>query len=109
MPCEWKRNVRYHRRSPAPQRRSECRPRSRRRQTMERLVQTLLAMADAEIGPDEAQHRHSIMHLTTIIRDMTGRIAEADDTTFAAIVREAAMLIRSLQRRQADAARFTVH
>ncbi|MBP2448985.1 hypothetical protein [Rhizobium leguminosarum] len=62
-------------------------PRSRRRQTMERLVQTLLAMADAEIGPEEAQHRHSIIHLTTIIRDM----------------------IRSLQRRRADAARFTVH
>jgi hypothetical protein len=40
---------------------------------------------------------------------MTGRIAEADDATFSAIVREAAMLIRSLQRRQADAARFTVH
>ncbi|EGE57681.1 hypothetical protein RHECNPAF_41004 [Rhizobium etli CNPAF512] len=75
---------------------------------MERLVQTLLAMAEVEIGPDEAQHRHSIIHLTTIIRDMTGRIAEADDTTFAAIVREAAM-IRSLQRRRADAARFTVH
>ncbi|ANM19268.1 hypothetical protein AMK06_PA00021 (plasmid) [Rhizobium sp. N541] len=84
-------------------------PRSRRRQTMERLVETLLAMADAEIGPDEVQHRHSIIHLTTIIRDMTGRIAEADDTTFAAIVREAAMLICSLQRRRADAARFTVH
>ncbi|ANL31824.1 hypothetical protein AMC90_PD00799 (plasmid) [Rhizobium phaseoli] len=76
---------------------------------MERLVQALLSMANAEIGPDEAHHRHSIIHLTTIIRDMTGRIAEADDTTFAATVREAAMLIRSLQRRRADAARFTVH
>ncbi|MBB3646432.1 hypothetical protein FHX14_002629 [Rhizobium sp. BK619] len=84
-------------------------PRSRRRQTMERLVETLLAMADAEIGPGEVQHRHSIIHLTMIIRDMTGRIAEADDPTFAAIVREAAMLIRSLQRRQADAAGCTVH
>ncbi|MBX5156707.1 MULTISPECIES: hypothetical protein [unclassified Rhizobium] len=84
-------------------------PKSRRRQTMERLVQTLLTMADAEIGPEEAQHRHSIIHLTTIIGDMTGTIAEADDPTFAAIVREAAVLIRSLQRRQADAARFTVH
>jgi|GEM_PF-1915370 len=56
-------------------------PRCRRRQTMERLVETLLAMADAEIGPEEVQHRYSIIHLTTIIRDMTGRIAEADDTT----------------------------
>lgn len=60
-------------------------------------MQALLAMADAEIGPEEAQHRHSIIHLTTSIHDMTGRIAEAEDTTFAAIVREAAMLIRSLR------------
>ncbi|TBF43691.1 hypothetical protein ELG72_32040 (plasmid) [Rhizobium leguminosarum] len=84
-------------------------PRTRRRQTMERLVQTLLAMADTEMGSEDPQHRHSIIHLTTIIREMTGRIAEADDVTFSAIVREAAMLILSLQRRQADAARFTVH
>ncbi|ULR47704.1 hypothetical protein [Rhizobium sp. K102] len=80
-------------------------PRSRRRQIMERLVQTLLAMVDAEIGPKETRHRQSIIHLMTIIRDMTGRIAEADDPTFAAIVREAAMLIRSLQRRRTDAAK----
>ncbi|MBB4575901.1 hypothetical protein GGI59_004263 [Rhizobium lentis] len=72
-------------------------PRSRRRQTMERLVQALLAMADAEIGPEEAQDRHSIIHLTTSFHDMTGRIAEADDTSFAAIVGEAAMLIHSLR------------
>ncbi|PDV87801.1 hypothetical protein CO652_13870 [Rhizobium sp. H4] len=84
-------------------------PRSRRRQIMERLVQTLLTRVDAEIGLEEARHRQSIIHLTTIIRDMTGRIAEADDPTFAAIVREAAMLIRSLQRRRADAASFTAH
>ncbi|EJZ20028.1 hypothetical protein NE852_25715 (plasmid) [Rhizobium sp. Pop5] len=84
-------------------------PRSRRRQTMERLVQALLAMVDSGFGPDDVQNRHSIIHLTTIIRDMTGRIAEADDATFQAIVREAAMLIRSLERRRADAARFTVH
>lgn len=68
-------------------------------------METLLAMAYAEIGPEEARHRQSIIHLTTIIRDMTGRIAEADDPTFAAIVREAAMLIRSLQRRRTDAAK----
>ncbi|RUM24072.1 hypothetical protein EFQ99_19170 [Rhizobium vallis] len=84
-------------------------PRSRRRQTMERLVQALLAMADSGFGPDDVQSRYSIIHLTTIIRDMTGRIAEADDATFQAIVREAAMLIRSLERRRTDAARFTVH
>lgn len=82
-------------------------PRTRRRQTMERLVQTLLAMADA--GSEDPQHRHSIIHLTTIIRDMTGRIAEADDATFSAIVREAVMLVRSLQQRQADVVRLTVH
>lgn len=84
-------------------------PRSRRRQTMNRLVDALLAMADSQFGPEDAQSRHSIIHLTTIIRDMTGRIADADDATFSAIVREAAMLIRSLERRKADAARFTVH
>lgn len=84
-------------------------PRSRRRQTMNRLVDALLAMADGQFGPEDAQNRYSIIHLTTIIRDMTGRIAEADDATFSAIVREAAMLIRSLERRKADAARFTVH
>ncbi|SCB58204.1 hypothetical protein GA0061105_104128 [Rhizobium aethiopicum] len=84
-------------------------PRSRRRQTMDRLVQALLAMADSQFGPEDAQNRHSIIHLTTVIRDMTGRIADADDATFSAIVREAAMLIRSLERRRADAARFTVH
>ncbi|OWV89130.1 hypothetical protein ATY78_19580 [Rhizobium sp. R635] len=84
-------------------------PRSRRRQTMNRLVDSLLAMADSQFGPEDAQNRHSIIHLTTIIRDMTGRIADADDATFSAIVREAAMLIRSLERRKADAARFTVH
>ncbi|MEF0941909.1 hypothetical protein [Rhizobium sp. BR 362] len=84
-------------------------PRSRRRQTMDCLVQALLAMADSEFGPEDAQSRQSILHLTTIIRDMTERIAEADDATFSAIVREAAMLIRSLERRRADAARFTVH
>ncbi|MBX4904792.1 hypothetical protein HJA83_26140 [Rhizobium bangladeshense] len=84
-------------------------PRSRRRQTMDRLVQALLAIADSQFGPDDAQNRHSISHLTAIIRDMTGRIADADDATFSAIVREAAMLIRSLERRRADVARFTVH
>ncbi|RUM08828.1 hypothetical protein [Rhizobium chutanense] len=84
-------------------------PRSRRRQTMERLVQTLLAMADAETGSEDPQHRTSIVRLTTIIRDMTGRIAEADDATFSAIVREAAMLLRSLQLRQAEPATSSVH
>ncbi|WP_411195681.1 hypothetical protein [Rhizobium sp.] len=84
-------------------------PRTRRRQTMERLVQTLLAMADAETGSEEAQHRTSIVRLTTIIRDMTARIAEADDATFSAIVREAAMLLRSLQLRQAEPATYSVH
>jgi flagellar biosynthesis regulator FlaF len=84
-------------------------PRDRRRQTMERLIQTLLDMADNGIGPEEAQQRASIIHLTTIIGDMTGRIAQADDQTFSAIVREAAMLVRSLQRRQADATKSTVH
>ena len=84
-------------------------PRSRRRQTMDRLVQALLAMANTEFGPEDAQSRSAIIHLTTIIRDMTGRIADADDATFSGIVREAAMLIRTLQRRQAEGARFTVH
>lgn len=84
-------------------------PRSRRRQTMERLVETLLAMADAETASEDAQHRTSIVQLTTIIRDMTGKIAEADDATFSAIVREAAMLLRSLQLRQAEPATSSVH
>ncbi|ARO33060.1 hypothetical protein NXC14_PB00237 (plasmid) [Rhizobium sp. NXC14] len=84
-------------------------PRSRRRQTINHLVQALLAMADSQLGLEDAQNRHSMIHLTTIIRDMTGRIADADDVTFSAIVREAAMLIRSLERRRADAAKFTVH
>jgi len=84
-------------------------PKTRRRQTMERLVQTLLDMADAATGPEAGRYRGSIIHLTTIISDMTGRIAQADDVTFSAIVREAAMLVRGLQQRQADAARFTVH
>lgn len=84
-------------------------PRSRRRQTMERLVHALLRMADSQFGPEDAQSRQSLVHLTTIIRDMATRIAEADDATFSAIVREAAMLIRSLERRRTYAARFTVH
>jgi len=83
-------------------------PKTRRRQTMERLVQTLLNMADAATGPDAGRYRGSIIHLTTIISDMTGTIAQADDATFSAIVREAAMLIRGLQQRPADAA-STVH
>ncbi|MBX5223179.1 hypothetical protein HJC06_18545 [Rhizobium sp. NLR9b] len=83
-------------------------PRSRRRQTMERLVHALLRMTDSQVGPEDAHSRQSLLHLTTIIRDMTTRIAEAD-ATFSAIVREAAMLIRSLERRRTDAARFTVH
>lgn len=84
-------------------------PRTKRRQTMERLVQTLLDMANAATGPEAGHYRSSITHLTTIIGGMTDRIAQADDTTFSAIVREAAMLVHSLQQRQADAAVFTVH
>lgn len=83
-------------------------PKTRRRQTMERLVQTLLDMADAATGPDAGRYRGSIIHLTTIISNMTGKIAQADDAAFSAIVREAAMLIHGLQQRQADAV-FTVH
>jgi hypothetical protein len=45
-------------------------------------VQTLLAMANAEMGSEDSLRRRSIIHLTTIIREMTGRIAEADDATF---------------------------
>jgi hypothetical protein len=84
-------------------------PKCHRRQTIRRLVLALVTMADHGLGLDESQHRASIMQLASIVGDMAGKIAQADDVTFSAIVREAAMLVRSLQRRQAEMTRFTAH
>lgn len=33
----------------------------------------LVRMADSQFGPDDAQSRQSLIHLTTIIRDMTNK------------------------------------
>lgn len=76
-----------------------------RRQIIERLVRTLTEMA----GDGAKEKSIPIMRLTMVINDMAGRIAEADDASFSAIVKEAAMLLRTLHRRKEDMARFTVH
>ncbi len=80
-----------------------------RRQVIEHLVETLTEMAGAEPERTGDQHHEMIMRLTVLIRDMTGRIAEADDANFSVIVGESAMLVRTLQRRRDAIARFTVH
>ncbi|WP_442219891.1 hypothetical protein [Rhizobium sp. 2YAF20] len=66
-------------------------------------------MADRGVGLDEAQHRASIMQLASIVGDMAGKIVQADDLTFSAIVKEAATLVVRQQRRQTEMTRFTMH
>lgn len=78
-----------------------------RRQAMNQLVKMLLAMA--ETGGDDARERALVIRLTEIIGDLTGKIAQADDATFSAIVKEAAMLVQSLQQRHAGGTAFRIH
>jgi hypothetical protein len=80
-----------------------------RRQVIGRLVRTLTEMAGDGTKGEGSPYRIPIVRLTVVIGDMADRIAEADDASFSAIVREAAMLLRTLHRREEGIARFTIH
>lgn len=83
--------------------------RESRRQVIDRLVQTLTEMMTAFVSHDDSQHSISIVRLVSVLQGMTSRIADADDATFSAIVRESALLLHTLERRRQEMARFTVH
>lgn len=80
-----------------------------RRQVIERLVWALVDITERQGSVYEPNHRALIMRLTIIIGDMTARISHADNAAFSTIIREAAMLVSLLQRRQPETAVFTVH
>ena len=80
-----------------------------RRHVIERLVQTLTKMANDAAGTGDVQHQLPVLRLVGVVKEMTVMIAEADDASFSAIVREAALLVLTLQRRQQEMAKFTVH
>lgn len=80
-----------------------------RRQVIERLVWALVDITERQGSVYEPNHRALIMRLTMIVGDMTARINQADNATFSAIIREAAMLVSLLRRRQPETAVFTVH
>jgi hypothetical protein len=84
-------------------------PKEHRRHIIERLVQTLSKMANDAAGSGDIQHQLPIVRLVGVVKEMTVMIAEADDASFSAIVREAALLVRTLQRRQLEMAKFTIH
>ncbi len=79
-----------------------------RRRIISHLVVMLSGMTYPMNGYDE-RSQISIERLTAVIQAMTNSIATADDATFSAIVREAALLIRTLRHRQADFSRSTIH
>jgi hypothetical protein len=66
-------------------------------------------MASDAAGSGDIQHQLPIVRLVGVVKEMTVMIAEADDASFSAIVREAALLVRTLQRRQQEMAKFTIH
>src|ERR1700712_5703059 len=80
-----------------------------RRHAMATLVEILVDVSSGLGDPEDAKHRAAITQLTTVIGDMTGRIARADDRGVAAIMTEAATLVRGLQHREAKLTRATVH
>jgi hypothetical protein len=81
---------------------------ARRRQIINHLVQTLAGLAAGMEGENEVS-QESISRLIAILRAMSESIASADDTTFNAIMREAALLVRAVRERQAYFSQFTVH
>lgn len=81
--------------------------RDERRKAMKQLVEMLLVMA--ETGGDDVRERALVIRLTEIIGGMTVKIAQADDATFSAIVKEAAMLVQSLQQRHAGGIASRLH
>ncbi|CAN7650486.1 hypothetical protein [Pararhizobium sp. LjRoot238] len=80
-----------------------------RRQVIERLVHAMMQMVTAFESHGDAQHLIPIVQLIAVIEEMAGRIADADDATFSAIVEETASLLRTLEQRRQEMAIFTVH
>lgn len=87
---------------------SDMTPRSRRRQVIGQLVRALSDIIHRLDGQEE-RSQASIVRLTATLQAMTDSIATADDITFSAIMREAALLIRTLKHRQTDFTPFTIH
>lgn len=83
--------------------------RHHRRRTMVMLVRTLVDLSDGFSDPADPKHRAEIAQLTTIIGSMSGRIAQADDQTFAMIITEAEAIIPNLRRREVEIAGDTLH
>jgi hypothetical protein len=80
-----------------------------RRQIVERLVWALVDITERQGSLSEPNHRALIMRLSVIISGITAKIAQADNATFSAIIREAAVLVSALQRRQLETAALTMH
>ncbi|MGM4914302.1 hypothetical protein [Rhizobiales bacterium] len=81
---------------------------ARRRQIIDEIVRTLAALAEGLEGQNGVS-QESIGRLIGILQTMSDGIASADDATFNAIMREAALLIRAVRDRQAYFSQFTVH
>jgi hypothetical protein len=82
---------------------------SHRRRVMAGIVQAMIDLAGGGGVRDEVHQHTAIMQLTAIISNMTDKVAEADDATFSAIVKETALLLCTLQRRQADMTGHATH
>lgn len=83
-------------------------PEGHRRQIIAQLVTTLSELIP-ELNDQDERSQVSIRRLIAIFQSMTGSIAMADDVTFSAIMREAALLVRALRDRQADFSKFAIH
>ncbi|AJD44223.1 hypothetical protein RGR602_PC00176 (plasmid) [Rhizobium gallicum bv. gallicum R602sp] len=83
--------------------------RESRRQLIDRFVHALTEMTTVFVSDDDRQPPIPVMRLIAMIEGMTSSIADADDTTFSAIVEELALLLRTLERHRQEMARFTVH
>ncbi|GGD88733.1 hypothetical protein [Rhizobium anhuiense] len=83
-------------------------PRDRRREMVDKIVLTLGEFISGLDGRDE-RSRASVGQLMAILQTMTDSIASADDKTFTAIMREAALLMRTLKERQTYFSKYTIH
>ncbi|RFB87138.1 hypothetical protein B5K11_27420 [Rhizobium leguminosarum bv. trifolii] len=86
----------------------EATPRDRRREMVDKIVLTLGEFIN-DLDTRDERWRASVGQLVAIVQTMSDSIASADDKTFTAIMREAALLMRTLKERQAYFSKFTIH
>jgi hypothetical protein len=80
-----------------------------RRKLMTGIVEAMIDVVAGGVDRDETQKRMSVTDLSEIISNMTDVAARADDATFSGIVKEAALLLCTLQHRHAAVAGHTTH